>query len=185
MNSRTIRDILHTGSYNNGGITEISLLDIRDFISYRFLNDGLYESCYVEKINTKGGFTQLASVDESYFTETQNNGLYRQELSTYIRTVESVKSSDLLTASQNKYVVVFRNTQGKAYCFGSDGGANLTFGQQSGKVGEITGYQVTITKDSLYPLFEIDPDGYNVTNVLGTETFRVVATESEKEMLRV
>lgn len=185
MNSRTIRDILHTGSYNNGGITEISLLDIRDFVSYQFRDDGLYENCYVEKINARNNFIGLSVVDESYFTETQSNGLYRQELSTYVRTVEGDKSADLLKASQNNYIVVFHNSQGKAYCFGSDGGASLTFGQQSGKVGEITGYQITLNKESIFPLFEINPNGYNQTHVLATEIRREVLTEDGRNMLRV
>ncbi|NDV69279.1 ribosome-inactivating family protein [Dysgonomonas sp. 25] len=178
MNSRTIRDILHTGSYNNGGITEIWLLDIRDFVSYRFRDDGLYNSCYVEKINSRNDFIQLGAVDESYFTETQSNGLYRQELWTYVRTVEGTKSADLLAASLHNYLVVFRNTQGRTYCFGSDGGASLTFGQQSGKVGEVTGYQITLNKESAFPLFELNPDGYNTVNVLGTEAEQAVLTEN-------
>lgn len=185
MRSRIFTDILHTGSYNNGGIIEVSLLDIRDFISCRFRDDGLYDSCYVEKINARNNFIDLGVVDESYFTETQNNGLYKQELSTYVRTVEGMKSADLLRASLNKYVVVFCNTQGMAYCFGSDGGASLTFGQQSGKVGEITGYQISITKESVYPLFEVDPKGYDVTNILGTEIPLAVVTEDRKRTLRV
>ena len=185
MNSRLLNNIIHTGDYNNGGITEIYLLDINDFISYRFSDDRLFDSCYVEKITATSVFFQLGAVDESYFTESCNNGIYKQELTTFIRTAEARRTADLLTASFRNYLVVFRNTQGKMYCFGSDGGASLSYIQQSGKVGEVTGYQVNIYKESLYPLFELNPNGYNSIEVLGTESGSILVTENQENTIKI
>lgn len=185
MIRKLINDIIHTGDYNNGGINGIYLLDIRDFVSYRFRDDGLYDTCYVEKIKANAGFFELGSVDESTFTESQSNSLYKQELTTFIRTVEGVKSSDILLASVAKYLVIFRNTQGKTYCFGSDGGASLQFTQISGKVGEVTGYQITLSKESMFPLFELDPYGYDYIEVLGTENEEGIITEDDLYTIKI
>lgn len=185
MIRRLINDIVHTGDYNNGGINKVFLLDIRDFRSYRFRNDLLYDSCYVEQINTSENFfTELEAVEESFFNESQTNGLYRQELSTFIRTIEAPKSSDLLRASAAKYLVAFRNTQGRTYCFGSDGGASVQFSQVSGKVGEVTGYQITISKESMYPLFEVDPEVFHI-KLLGTENHLFMTTEDKTNYINL
>lgn len=185
MSSRLLNNIIHTGNYNNGGITEVHILDIRDFVSYRFQDDSLFDNCYVEKITASSLFSELGSVDESYFTESQNNGIYKQELTTFVRTVEANKTAGLLTASFSNYLVAFRNTQGKMYCFGSDGGASLSYVQQSGKVGEVTGYQVTLSKESIYPLFELNPDGYNSIEVLATEYGIPIITEDQESTIKV
>lgn len=185
MIRKIINDIVHTGDYSNGGINKVFLLDINDFRSYRFRDDQLYDSCYVEQIYTEENFfSELEAVDESFFNESQSNGLYRQELSTFIRTIEAPKSSDLLRASVTKYLVAFRNTQGRTYCFGSDGGATIQFSQVSGKVGEVTGYQITIVKDSMFPLFEVDPEVFQI-RLLGTENRLVISTEDNINYIRL
>lgn len=182
MTCRLLRNIKHTCEYNPGGIAEILLLDIRDFISYKFADDKLYNECYVDLINTYSPPVELDVVNECSCTSTEENGIYTQELSTFIRSMDAGKTAELLLASNNKYVVVYINPQGRAFTFGSDGGASLSFTQQSGQSGEAEGYSITIRKRSIYPLFEIDPDFINIQEkikVIGTEDNRVIMSENE------
>lgn len=159
MSCRLLKNIKHNCEYNAGGILSIYLLDIRDFIAYQFKDDKLFNQCFVEaiKISTPD-YISLDSVDESNFTETQDNGVFKQELSTFIGTLEGDKTANLLVANSNKYVIVFQNSQGRAFSFGSDGGASISFSQITGQLGESSGYSITINKQSIYPLFEIDID---------------------------
>lgn len=182
MSCKLIQNIKHTCGYNSGGISEIYLLDIGDFIAYYFKDDSLYNSCFVDRILKDDDipYTVLSEVSESNFTETNDSGLYKQQLTTFVGTLQSVKTSQLLLAATNRYLVAFRNMQGNVYAFGSDGGATLTFTQASGQVGETAGYAITLAKDSIYPLFEVDAAKFDKTLVLGTEDKRIVLTENRK-----
>lgn len=182
MACRLIQNIKHTCLYNPGGISEIYLLDIDDFISYTFINDTLYNTCYVDNISKKekAKFIVLSEVSESNFTESGDSGLYKQQFSSFVGTIEAAKTANLLIASNRKYLVAFRNMQGKVYTFGQDGGASVTFTQITGQIGETAGYQVTITKESVYPLFELNAEKFNTTLLLSTENKRIVLTEDRK-----
>lgn len=158
MSCRLLKDIKHNCEYNGIGISSIYLLDIRDFIAYQFLNDRLFDQCFVEAIKIKASnYISLDVVDESNFLETQENGIYKQQLTTFVRSLDAEKTASLLLASNNKYITIYR-TPNKSYCFGSDGGASVLFTQQTGQKGEVSGYSITIDKSSIYPLFEIDID---------------------------
>jgi len=183
MTCRLLKNISHTCDYNPGGIVGVYLLDIRDFVSYRFADDGLFDKCMVQSIKTDIPFREIGAVNESTFTETYDNGIYKQQLSTFVRTLSGEKLSDLLLATTNRYIAAFRNSQGKIYCFGSDGGASLSFTQITGQMGETAGYQISITKDSIYPLFETDARRFNTIPVLGTEDLREVTTEDHKNTI--
>lgn len=161
MSCFLVRNIKHTCEYNAGGIASIFLLDIRDFVSYTFREDKLYTECYVENIKAVADYIEISSVDESNFTETQDSDIYKQELSTYVKSLDADKLSDLLRAKSNKYLAVFRTLQGRAFTFGSDGGVSLSFTQQTGQIGEASGYSIKLTKQSIYPLFEVNIDNIN------------------------
>lgn len=160
MNCKLIKDIKATCLYNPGGISDIYLLDIRDFITYRFKGDNLYENAYVDAIFREYDvkYMSLQSVDESNFTEEKSKGVYAQTLSTFVHTLDAEKLESLLLAEVNRYVVVFKTLQDTWFTFGSDGGASVKFTQITGQVGETNGYAVTITMESDYPLFEAAPD---------------------------
>lgn len=185
MGCKLIQNINHSCEYNAGGITEIYLLDIRDFISYRFKDDKLYNECLVDKINMIDvDYIKLDTVSESNFTETEDNGIYKQTLTTFVGTLDYSKTSNLLLAKTNTYLMVFGNSQGKLYSFGSDGGASISFAQQSGQLNETSGYAITITKSSIYPLFEVNADQFNkLFVILGTESGDAISTENEETLL--
>lgn len=184
MGCRLIQNIKHTCEYNAGGISSIYLLDIRDFISYRFKDDKLYNQCLVEDIKKADSrYIRLDTVSESHFTESQENGLYKQQLTTFVRSIDHIKTADLLLANSNKYLFIFQTSQGKAYTFGSDGGASVNFSQQSGQFGEVAGYNMTVDKNSIYPLFEINFENLFLIKLLGTEKHKFVSTEDGKAIL--
>lgn len=169
MSCRLIQNIKHSCGYNPGGISEIYLLDIRDFVSYEFKDDKLYDQCFVDSIKISASdYVRLDVVDEANFTESQDSGIYTQTISTFVRSLDSQKTAGLLLADSNKYLVVFRS-QGKMFSFGSDGGASLSFTQQTGQRGETGGYSISITKKSIYPLFEAAPDKTVIESLLSTQ----------------
>ena len=149
------KNIKHSCVYDAGGVASIFLLDIRDFISYIFRDDKDFTECYVSEIRAVAKYIELSSVAETNFIETNDSSIYKQELTTFIRTMEAEKLSSLLIASANKYLVSYITNQGQAFTFGSDGGASLSFTQQTGQLGESSGYQITISKQSIYPQFEV------------------------------
>ena len=157
-------------------------MDITDFAAYYFKDDALYDSCFVDRIlkDVDTPYIMLSEVGESNFTETNDGALYRQQLTTFVNTLKSDKTNNLLKALGNKYLVVFRNMQGNIYSFGSDGGATLAFSQVSGQLGETAGYSITLSKDSIYPLFEVNAEKFNKIFALGTESRRVIVTENGK-----
>ena len=186
MSCRLIQNIKHGCEYNAGGITNIYIMDIDDFLYYLFKGDKLYNQCFVNDIIvTKEGeltaiskFVELDTVNESNFTETQDNGIYKQQLSTFIRTPEATKSANLLLAGVNKYLIAFRTSQDRYYCFGSDGGASLSYSQISGQTGEVSGYTITISKESIYPCFETDKAVFrNIIRLLSHEDGLYTVTE--------
>lgn len=186
MGCKLIQNINHSCEYNPGGITDIYLLDISDFVSYRFKDDRLYDGCFVDKINKANvDYIKLDTVSESSFTETEDNGIYKQVLTTFIGTLDYLKTSDLLLARENRYLLIFGNSQGKLYSFGSDGGTSISFGQQSGQLSEASGYSITITKNSIYPLFEVNADRFNKTFVLGTHRGIMIPTEDNKNAILI
>lgn len=162
--------------YNLGGISHIWLLNIDDFISYRFKDDGLHNSSYVEAIYKENPFLELGSVEETNLKESLANGIYKQEINTSIRTLNNEIFDWLRYASCGRYVVVLRTMDNRHFVFGSDGGAKLSYSGQTGQKGELNGTVIKIEKSSVYPLFEINPDTLR-TRVLGNESLFYMATE--------
>lgn len=164
MSCRLFQDIKHSCEYNHGGMSTIKLLDINDFAGYKFEDDLNFDESRIELIYNTGDYIILDSVNESNFTESYNNGIYTQQLTTFVRTINHQKTSSLLLASSGKYVVVFYSNNW-IYTFGSDGGASVSFNQQTGQMGEVMGYNITIYKDSIYPLFEAFGTAINDKNI--------------------
>jgi hypothetical protein len=186
MGCKLIQNIKHSCEYNAGGITEIYLLDIDDFVAYQFEGDTLYDGCMVDTIKTQNvDYLRMDTVTESNFTETQDSGIFRQVLSTFVGTPEASKTSSLLLSVGRKYLVVFKTSQGMFYSFGSDGGATVAFSQQTGQRGEASGYSIAITKNSIYPLFEVNARKFNKLLVLGTHQGVMVPTEDNKKAILI
>lgn len=156
--SKNVKSIL---SYNLGGITNIWLLNIKHFTAYKFKDDSLADRCTVEQIIASDTFFELESINESNYTENFTDNVYQQKLSTFIYPLSGQYSSHIASIKNEKYIVVFRTHLNRMFCFGSDGGASLSFTQQTGQGDGIQGYSISIGKDSTNSLFEI----LNINNI--------------------
>lgn len=178
MNKNIITGIeKHTG-YNTGGISNIFLLDIRSFIAYRFTNDMLFDECFVESVRISDyNYMEVETIESSKFQESMDNGIYKQQLTTFVRKLGAAKTSNLLKTNTKKYLVMFKTYENKYFCFGSDGGATVSFSQISGEIGGSSGYNLTINKSSVYPLFQINFNNRIIESLLTTENNQLITTE--------
>ncbi len=178
MNKNIITGIeKHTG-YNTGGISNIFLLDIRSFIAYRFTDDMLFDECFVESVRISDyNYMEVETIESSKFQESMDNGIYKQQLTTFVRKLGATKTSNLLKTNATKYLVMFKTYENKYFCFGSDGGATVSFSQISGEIGGSSGYNLTITKSSVYPLFQINFNNRIIESLLTTENNQLITTE--------
>lgn len=178
MNKNIITGIeKHTG-YNTGGISNIFLLDIRSFIAYRFTDDMLFDECFVESVRISDyNYMEVETIKSSKFQESMDNGIYKQQLTTFVRKLGAAKTSNLLKTNTTKYLVMFKTYENKYFCFGSDGGATVSFSQISGEIGGSSGYNLTINKSSVYPLFQINFNNRIIESLLTTENNQLITTE--------
>ena len=178
MNKNIITGIeKHTG-YNTGGISNIFLLDIRSFIAYRFTDDMLFDECFVESVRISDyNYMEVETIESSKFQESMDNGIYKQQLTTFVRKLGADKTSNLLKTNTTKYLVMFKTYENKYFCFGSDGGATVSFSQISGEIGGSSGYNLTINKSSVYPLFQINFNNRIIESLLTTENNQLITTE--------
>ena len=178
MNKNIITGIeKHTG-YNTGGISNIFLLDIRSFIAYRFTDDMLFDECFVESVRISDyNYMEVETIESSKFQESMDNGIYKQQLTTFVRKLGAAKTSNLLKTNTTKYLVMFKTYENKYFCFGADGGATVSFSQISGEIGGSSGYNLTINKSSVYPLFQINFNNRIIESLLTTENNQLITTE--------
>ncbi len=164
-------------NYNLGGISNIWLLNIDDFITYKFKDDALHNTSYVDAIYKENIFFELGNVEESNLKETIGNGIYKQEINTFIGDLNQDILNWLQYAVYGRYVVVIRTMHDRYFTFGSDGGAKLSHSGQTGQRGELNGVAIKLDKSSIYPLFEINPDAVK-TRVLGSQFSAYMVTEN-------
>jgi hypothetical protein len=155
MNYTLANNLKSAAGYNVGGITHIWLLDISSFNTYKFAGNNSSGQGIVESIVASSPFIELEAVNESSFTEDYSDNVFRQKLNTFVYPLKANSLNNLLIAGNNKYLVAFRTLQGGFFAFGSDGGASISFTQQTGQMGEASGYAVSISKNSIHPLLEI------------------------------
>ncbi|MDR1809201.1 MAG: hypothetical protein LBR34_02195 [Prevotella sp.] len=151
MNYELTTDIKSATGYVEGGISHIWLLDIKGFTAYRFADGNNF---FVTGIVASTPFIELEASVEACFTEDCSENVFRQKLATFIYSLSAERIENLLAAGNGKYLVLFRTRQGHFFTFGADGGASLSFSQQTGRTGEASGYGISIVKNSIYPLFE-------------------------------
>lgn len=158
MDCKLNKDLTGICDYAISGIHSLWVLNIDDFQVYEFRNDKLYSEIYIDNIYIKGKWHELQTIDESKFTEKFVNGGYTQELTTYISKFDSEIQAEILKTNKRKFLVLFRTNEGRYFVYGSDGGVALTYTSETGTKGSSIGYSVTLSKNSQFPLFEVNPD---------------------------
>ncbi|MDR1809922.1 MAG: hypothetical protein LBR34_05915 [Prevotella sp.] len=154
MDKKLTGDIQTVSGYNTGGISRIWLLDADSFASYRFEENDSDCRLKVCAVVASSSFIELGAVTNGVFEEDRADNMFRQKLSAFIEPLSADILGKLLIASGNKYLVLFRTAQGQFFTFASDGGATLSFTQQTGDGSAPCGYTVSIVKNSACPLFE-------------------------------
>lgn len=163
--------------YNLGGISNIWLLNIDDFTAYLFRDDSLYNSGYVEDVYRSAPFFDLGCVNEASLKESFGNAIYKQELNTFVRTLNEDTLSWFQHAMYGRYLVIFRTMNDRYFTFGSDGGAKLSYSGQTGQTGETSGIAIKLEKNSIYPMFEVHADAIK-TKILCSESLFYITTEN-------
>lgn len=158
MDCKLNKNLTGECKYSISGIHSLWVLNIDDFQVYEFRDDKLYSEIYIDNIYIKGKWYELQTIDESKFTEKFANGGYTQELTTYISKFDSEIQAEILKTNKRKFLVLFRTNEGRYFVFGSDGGVPLTYTAETGTKGSSIGYSVTLSKNSQFPLFEVNPD---------------------------
>ena len=158
MDCKLNKDLTGICDYSISGIHSLWVLNIDDFQVYEFRDDKLYSEIYIDNIYIKGKWYELQTIDESKFTEKFANGGYTQELTTYISKFDSEIQAEILKTNKRKFLVLFRTNEGRYFVFGSDGGVPLIYTAETGSKGSSIGYSVTLSKNSQFPLFEVNPD---------------------------
>lgn len=179
MTFNTITGKQITRGYSTGGISNIYIIDIKNFISYRFSDDMLYDECFVERIRiSEYNYIEIESMDACQFQESLDNNIYKQQLTCFIRSLDSVKTSFFIKNQKNKYLIIFKTYENKFFTFGSDFGASIIFSQTTGEVGGDCGYNITITKNSIYPLFQIDFNYSEMESLFSAENEDLLTTQN-------
>lgn len=149
MGSCRIQNIKPPCGYNVEGIARIWLLDFDDFGSFRFEGNGLYDNCYVTSILRQADFTEIDAPDT--VAEYTSSGTYVHTIKTFIGTLSASTLANLHLATKRRQIVLFKANSGQFYTFGYDAGATVAYTNQTA---EGFGSTVTITANSIYPLFE-------------------------------
>lgn len=144
-----IQSIKPPCAYNIEGIERIWLLDFDDFQGYRFLDNGLYDSCYVEEILQTSAFTEIDAPD--LVAKYTSQGEYVHRLESFIGALSSSILSNLNLARKRPQIVLFKTNSQQYFTFGYEAGATVTHTNQTN---EGFGSAVVITARSIYPLFE-------------------------------
>lgn len=155
MSYKLTKNLTVQPHYNIGGISHIWLLNINDFEAYKFAEDKLYNGVLIEHIFASSDFLELDAVSGTNFTESKKDKVYTQKLTSLLHSLSYDMQSQLMNIQSQKFLIVFRSLQGKYHTFASDGGASISYSQQTGETKDNAGYTITIEKDSVYPLFEL------------------------------
>lgn len=171
MGNCRINSLVPNCGYNIDGIEAIRLLDFDDFGGFKFDGDGLYDSCYVSEVLQRGdsSYVDIAAPDSAKYTSTLNNGTYTHTVETFIGDLSASLSSSLHLATKKRYIVLFRTKAGRYFVFGYEAGATVTYVNQTA---DGLGSLVTISANSIYPLFEKAP--YKTGQYLTVSPTRIV-----------
>lgn len=156
MNCR-IKHIKPPCGYNIDGIEAIRLLDFEDFGGFKFESDSLYDSCYITEVLQRGNsaYIDVSAPDSAKYSSTLNNGIYTHSVETFIGDLSASLSSSLHLATKRRYIVLFKTRSGRYFVFGYEAGATITYTNQTT---EGLGSLITISANSIYPIFEKAPD---------------------------
>jgi hypothetical protein len=153
-----IQNILPPCSYNSEGIDEIRLLDFEDYIGVQFENDARYDVCKVLYVYGICSYVLVEATEAAKINSSLSGGIYTHTLESFVTNLSASLAANLNLASKRRYVVLFRTRSGNYFMFGSESGATISYTNQT-EGG--TGSLITLTAQSVFPLFELDSNIFN------------------------
>lgn len=153
MGTCRIQNIKPPCGYRVEGIARIWLLDFDDFGGYRFEGNDLYGNCFVTDILRYADFIEIDAPD--MVAKYTSSGAYVHTIETFVGALSASTISNLHLATKRRQIVLFEANTGQFYTFGYEAGAKVTYANQTA---EGFGSMVTITANSIYPLFEASKD---------------------------
>lgn len=146
---------------NPGGIQSVSVLDYDDFLGFGFAGGALYDSCLVTEIHRAGVFAEVQADAAKYsgpISTPSTAGIVTHTLDTFIESMEASYIAALHLAAKHRYIVLFTGMNGRNYVFGYEAGAVPTYSAQTDGA---TGFTITFSAPSIYPLFEVTDAAIN------------------------
>lgn len=137
--------------YNPDGIKNIWLLDFEDFQGYVYPGLENYDKSHVSGIYAVGPLVPIAA--PNMVAKYSSTGSYVHTLETFIPALTHSLAEQLNIAIRRRYVVIYKTNKGQFYTFGDEAGAAVSYANQTA---EGVGSLVTITAQSIHPLYELD-----------------------------
>lgn len=162
--------------YRIAGIDAIRLLDFADFNGFKFDGGELYSNCLVTAVLRSGELVEVDSPETAKYTSSLQAGIYTHTLETFIGDLSAEMEATLHLATKRRYIVLFRTKNGRYHTFAYEAGATVTYANQTA---EGVGSLVTITANSIYPLFEIADISVEWADYINIWKYMPHDTESE------
>jgi hypothetical protein len=137
----------------NGGINRAWIIDINDITLIEFQGDKRPEIGLINRMTypTKSQIEINADIENTKFSQKISDNNFSFQFETVVGVVDYITETNLQKALNQKFVVIFKTTEQKYFCFGLDSGASFSYSLDISN-----GYQITLTQsDSDYPLFQV------------------------------
>lgn len=123
------------------------------FGGFRFVGDGLCDTCLVEGVQYTGDIASIDVPDGAKYSSSLQGGIYTHTVETFVGDITAGLSSVLHGLTKRRVLPIFRTTSGRYLCFGYEAGASVSYGSQTT---EGLGSTVVITAKSIHPIFEVE-----------------------------
>lgn len=141
--------------YQSEGLDEIRLLDFDDFGGFTFTGDGPSTTGFITGMRRDGKLIDVNAPETAKYSSSSQKGVYTHTVETFIPDLTGDMLAALDLATRRRYLVIFRAKNMRYFTFGREAGATLTYvNQTEGGLGSL----VTLTAQSVHPLFEIDKE---------------------------
>lgn len=153
MGKCLIQSLTRVCGYQTKGIDEIRLLDLDDFERISFAGDGPSTEGLITGMKREGKFIDVCASEASQYSSSMQKGVYTHTVETFIPDLTGEMQAALNLAARRRFLTIFRAGNGRNFLFGWEAGATLNYTNQTdGGLGSL----VTISAQSIHPLFEID-----------------------------
>lgn len=149
----SVKDIKPPTAYRPDGVVELYVLEYVGFEGFKFVNDGLCDTCLVTGVQYTGDLIRIDTPDGAKYSSSLQSSIYTHKVEAFIGDISADMSSVLHTLTKRRVLPVFKTTTGRYLCFGYDAGASVSYGNQTN---DGLGSTIVITAKSIHPVFEVE-----------------------------